>query len=240
MNTKTWIIFGVIVVAIFGGLIYISKKDQVVIDVSKVDVTAIQAASAQNGNIAEHVTGNPNSKVRIVEYGDIQCPACGGAHPGLKKVTEDYGDKIGFVFRNFPLTSIHPNALASATVVEAAGLQGKYWEMNNLLYGTQSSWSNLSSDDRTGRFNTYAQQLKLDMDKFKKDLESSSISQKISYDQALGRKQGVTGTPSIFVNGEKLSDSVSGKLVQGDAKPLRDLLDAKLKENGIEPPTATN
>lgn len=236
MNTKTWIIFGVIVVAIFGGLIYISKKDQVSIDLSKVEVNAIQAAEAQNGNIAEHVIGSPDSKVRIIEYGDIQCPACGGAHPGLKKISEDYGDKIGFVFRNFPLTSIHPNALAAATVVEAAGLQGKYWEMNNLLYETQTSWSNLSTDDRTGRFNGYAQQLNLNMDTFKKDLESTNISKKIAYDQALGRKQGVSGTPSIFVNGTKIPDEVSSKLVKGDAQPLRELLNTKLKENGIEPP----
>lgn len=239
MNTKTWIIFGVICVAIFGGLIYISKKDQVSIDFNKVDVKAVQAASPENGNIADHVAGSPDSKVRIVEYGDLQCPACGGAHPGLKKIIEDYGDKIGFVFRNFPLTSIHPNALAASTAVEAAGLQGKYWEMNNLLYETQTSWSNLSPDDRTSKFSTLAGQIGLNADKFKADLSSANISKKISYDQALGRKQNVTGTPSIFVNGEKLKDEVSSSLVKGDAKPLRELLNEKLKENGVEPPAIT-
>lgn len=239
MNTKTWIIFGVICVAIFGGLIYVSKKDQVSIDFSKVDVKAVQAASPENGNIADHVAGSATSKVRVVEYGDLQCPACGGAHPGLKKIIEDYGDKIGFVFRNFPLTSIHPNALAASTAVEAAGLQGKYWEMNNLLYETQTSWSNLSPDDRTTKFSTLASQIGLNADKFKKDLSSSDISKKISYDQALGRKQNVTGTPSIFVNGEKLKDEVSSSLVKGNAKPLRELLNEKLKENGVEPPAAT-
>ena len=236
MNKKTWIIFAVICVAIFGTLIFISKKSQVTVDTNKIDVNAVQAASPENGNIADHVAGSAAAKVRLIEYGDMQCPACGGAHPGIKQIVADYGDKIGFVFRNYPLTTIHPNALAAATAVEAAGLQGKYWEMNNLLYETQSSWSNLSPEDRTGKFSDYAAQVGLDGEKFKKDLSSSSISKKISFDQALGRKLNVTGTPGLFLNGEKLSDEVSGSLVKGDATPLRELIDRKLKENGITPP----
>lgn len=236
MNKKTWIIFAVICVAIFGGLIYLSKKDQVSIDVNKIDVKAIQAASPENGNIADHVAGSSDAKVRLIEYGDMQCPACGGAHPGIKQIVADYGDKIGFVFRNFPLTTIHPNALSAAAAVEAAGLQGKYWEMNNLLYENQSSWSNASSDERTGKFNEFANRLGLDLDKFKTDLSASNISKKIAYDQALGRKLNVTGTPGLYLNGEKLSEEVANSLVKGDATKLRELIDRKLRENGIEPP----
>lgn len=239
MNTKTWIIFGVICVAILGGLIYISKKDQISINVDKIDANAIQAASPENGNIADHVAGSPTSKIRLIEYGDLQCPACEGAHPGIKQIVADYGDKIGFVFRNFPLTTAHPNALAAAAAVEAAGLQDKYWEMNNLLYETQTSWSNLSSDERTNKFADYAKQVGADATKFKNDLGSQNISKKIAYDQAIGRKINVTGTPSLFLNGEKLSEDISGSLVKGDAKPLRELLNTKLKENGVEPPAAT-
>lgn len=236
MNKKTWIIFAVICVAIFGTIIYISRKNQIYIDTSKIDANAIQAASPENGNIADHVAGSPTAKVRLIEYGDIQCPACGGAHPGIKQIIADYGDKIGFVFRNFPLTSAHPNALAAAAAAEAAGLQGKYWQMNDFLYEHQSGWSNASTNERTGKFIDYASQIGLDVEKFKTDLDSSSISRKIEYDQAIGGKVGVTGTPSLYLNGEKLSEEAANNLVKGDAAKLRELINTKLRENGVEPP----
>lgn len=239
MNTKTWIIFGVVCVALLGGLIAVSKKDQAGIDLSSVNVNTVLPASDQNGKIADHVEGDAKSKVILVEYGDFQCPSCGGAHPGIKKITEDYGDKISFVFRNFPLTSIHPNALAAAAAAEAAGIQGKYWEMHNMLYEQQNTWSNASSEERTTKFVAFAQQLNLDTTKFREDLASDLITKKINFDQATGKKLEVSATPSFFLNGEKVDSEISGKLVQGDASAIRELLSTKLKENGVEPPATT-
>ncbi len=239
MNTKTWIIFGVVCVAILGGLIAYSRSQNPAADTKDIDANAIIAASAANGNIADHVQGSKDAKVVLIEYGDFQCPSCGGAHPGVKKITEDYGDKIAFVFRNFPLTSIHPNAVAAATAVEAAGLQGKYWQMHDLVFENQNAWSTLSADQRTSKFQELAAQAGVaDAEKFRTELSAKSIATKISFDQSLGKGKAVTGTPAFFLNGERVNSDVSGKLVQGDAQPLRDLINNKLKDAGIELPAS--
>jgi protein-disulfide isomerase len=112
MSKKAWIVFVVIVVVLLGGLVYLSSRNK--IDVSNVDVTTIQPASAASGNIADHVFGNSDSKVKLVEYGDFQCPGCGSVYPTLKTLSEKYQGQIAFIFRNFPLTTIHPNARAAA------------------------------------------------------------------------------------------------------------------------------
>lgn len=240
MNTKSWVIFGAICVLLFGGLIYFSRQNKVSVDLNGVDINKAIAASDQNGNIADHTLGDPNAKVVLIEYGDIQCPSCGGAHPGIKQITEDYGDKIGFIFRNFPLTSAHPNAFAAATAAEAAGLQGKYWEMHNILFEDQNTWSSLSAEQRTSKFIDYARQSGVtDQAKFESDLSAGSISTKIGFDQAVARQKEVSATPTFFLNGEKVDSDTSGKLVQGDASAIRALIDRKLKENNIEPPAST-
>ncbi len=236
MNTKTWIIFGVICVALFGGLIAYSRSQNNSAEVDNVNVNSILAASKSSGEIADHVLGNKDAKVIWVEYGDFQCPSCGGAHPGVKQLMDEYKDRVAFVFRNFPLTSMHPNAVAAATAVEAAGLQDRYWEMHNLVFENQNSWNSLSADQRTGQFVQMAQQVGVkDIEKFKKDQGDTAISKKISFDQALGKKQNVSATPSFFLNGEKVSTDASNALVQGDASKMRTQLDDLLKKLGVKP-----
>lgn len=229
MNKTRWIIFTAIIVLLFGGLIAYSRMNSTTTDVSSVDGATIIAANDQNGNIADHVYNNAESKVILVEYGDYQCPGCASVAPTIKSLLGDYGDKISFVFRNFPLTSIHPNARAASAAAEAAGLQGKFWEMHDSLYESQTSWQSLAASERLAAFKTYAEALSLDMTKFEADLSSSNITQKISFDQALGTKANVTSTPSFFLNGEKLPDTVASDLLQGDTTALKALLDEKLK-----------
>lgn len=221
MGTKGWIIFSVIVVAILGGLVVLSGKDK--IDVSKVDQNSIVTASEQTGNIEEHVFGNAKSKVVLIEYGDFQCPACGGAHPNLKRITEEYKDKIAFIFRNYPLTSIHPNARAASAAAEAAGLQGKYWEMHDALYESQDGWSSSDATDRTSFFITQAKSIGVkNLEKFQQDLASKEINKKISFDLALGKKAGASGTPTFVLNGTRLSEEITNDAVGGQATKLED------------------
>jgi len=227
VSKKAWIIFSVVVVALLGGLVYLSSKDK--IDVSQVNEKSVLAASDKNGNIADHVYGKKNSKVILIEYGDFQCPGCAGAHPQVKAITEEYKDKIAFVFRNFPLTNIHPNARAAAAAVEAAGLQGKYWEMNNLVYDNQDNWKDASTDQRDSLFTQYAVEAGVNKDKFTQALANATISKKISFDQALGKKVRVSGTPTFFLNGTLVNESVTNNIIQSDGSQLKKLLDEALK-----------
>ena len=234
-------------VVLLGGLIYLSNQGK--LDVSNVDTNALQSANENNGNISDHTFGNAKSKVTLIEYGDFQCPGCGTAHPYIKSLTEKYKDQISFTFRNFPLTSMHPNALTAAAAAEAAGLQGKYWELHNTIFENQADWQSLSSDERTDYFVNLAKTAGLDANKFRTDFTTNtSINKKIKYDQALGKKVGVTGTPQFMLNGEHLDQYVKdGKIVpQGTegANPIwsdQDALETlilipALKKAGIELP----
>ena len=216
MTKKAWIIFAAMCVGLIGGLIFLQQRNQ--IDVSSVDTTKAQPASSESGDISEHVYGNSNSKVLLVEYADFQCPGCNSSYPVTKKVIEKYKDKIGFIFRNYPLTSAHPNALAAAAAAESAGLQGKYWEMHNSLFENRASWVELSGSTRTDAFVKLASDIKdLNVDKFKTDLENPVIRKKIDYDMALGKKDSVGGTPAMYINGKDVGSQkvLNGKLVSG-------------------------
>lgn len=210
MTTKTWIIFGIIVAVLFGGLLVWSGRDR--IDVSKVNENTILSSSKVSGDIADHVKGNKDAKVILIEYGDFQCPGCGAAYPRVKSLIEKHSENIAVVFRNFPLTNIHPNARAAAAAAEAAGLQGKYWEMHDILFESQDAWSDASTAERGELFNGYAKQIGLDTKKFSSNLSdlSARLNQKISFDQALGRKLDVTGTPTFFLNGTKMTEDQTG------------------------------
>jgi protein-disulfide isomerase len=215
MSKKAWIVFVGVCVVLLGVLIYISAKDKV--DVSSVDQEKIQSSVEMSGGIADHVYGKKESKVTLIEYGDYQCPACGNAYPIVKPVVEANKNDIAFVFRNFPLTSIHPNALAGAASAEAAGLQNKYWEMHDLLYEGQSSWENLPGDQRTSFFADYAKTLGLNVDTFRKDIVSNKVNQKINFDIAIGKKIGVDATPTFYLNGKKLEQDTWGAKEKLDA-----------------------
>lgn len=229
MGKVGWIIFSVIAVGILAVLIATSGNSK--LDVSSVDLNVAHSASENSGNIADHVFGKIDSPVTLIEYGDFQCPGCGGAHPRVKAITEEYKDQLQFIFRNFPLTSIHPNAKAAAAVVEAAGLQGKYWEMHNLVFENQQAWSLLTGTERTDTFDGYARQLGLDITKFSTDWASEAVAQKITFDQALGKKAGVDSTPTFYLNGVKLDQAV-----WGDDDALRAAINTELTKANIALP----
>lgn len=217
MSKKVWIIFTAVCLVVLGGLVYLSNQNKVNVD--DVATNTVLPATDASGTIADNVYGNAKSKVVLIEYGDYQCPGCGDAYPIMKSVTEKYKDQIGFVFRNFPLPQLHPNAMSAAAAAEAAGLQGKYWEMHDKIYENQSGWGNLSPDARVDAFASYAETLGVNRDTFKTDMTSQKIGQKIAFDQALGRKIGVTGTPAFFIDGKEVNQYVlGGKIVPSGTK----------------------
>ncbi len=224
MTPTRWIVFGAICLLTLGGLVALSRDKKV--DVSSVDVNIVNTT----GPNADHVFGKVDSKVVLVEYGDFQCPSCGGAYPQLKTLKSEYKDRIAFVFRHFPLTTIHPNAFAASSAAEAASKQGKFWEMHDKLYETQSTWENISPEKRGDVFISFAQELGLNVDTFKNDLSSESVSAKINYDRALGGKAGVNATPTLFLNGKKLSNDIVGQVVQGNGDKLKNEIETALKD----------
>lgn len=232
MTRKTWIIFILCVAVLLGGLVMLSRSSSPQVDVSKVDASKYQPAMADNGQIADHAYALTDSKVVVIEYGDYQCPSCAAQYKNFNAVADEYKDQITFIFRNFPLTSIHPNALSAASAAEAAGLQNKYWQMHDLLYKKQSEWSSLQSDQRTSKFVDYANSLGLDTDKFKTDMASSDVAKKIAFDQALGRKESINSTPNIVINGIIVESAT-----WSNQEALKKVIDQKLKDSGIAPPT---
>ncbi|HXH04840.1 MAG TPA: thioredoxin domain-containing protein [Candidatus Nitrosotenuis sp.] len=232
MTPIRWIIFAAIVVLSLGGLIALSSKDKIKVD--SVDTNAI----LRDGDNADHVYGNPNAKVVLIEYGDFQCPGCAGAHSKLAAIKEAYKGEMAFVFRHFPLTTIHANALAASSAAEAAGMQGKFWEMHDLLYQSQDSWENLRAEDRGAIFESYAAQLGLNIDQFNTDIASEKVSKKIAYDRAIGAKAKVDSTPTLFLNGEKVSDELVTDVVQQNGDKLKAKIEALIKQTGGTVPEA--
>ncbi len=141
----------------------------------------------------DHIQGSPAAIVTLVEYGDYQCPDCLQAHPIMIDIQEHLRDKMRLVFRNFPLTTVHPLAQRAAEAAEAAGAQGKFWEMHDYLYEHQA---HLNNDDLL----RYAQEIRLDIGRFTRDLESHAFAARVREDVESGIKSGVNGTPTFFIN----------------------------------------
>lgn len=151
---------------------------------------------------ADWARGDENASVVLIEYGDFQCPACASYHPFVKELEKEFSGQLKFAYRHFPLKQIHKNADISARASEAAGKQGKFWEMYDKLFENQTSWS--ESPDAEKIFIGYATDLDLNIDLFLKDLDSEDIKNKISNDYESGIKSRVNSTPTFFLNGERI------------------------------------
>ena len=150
-----------------------------------------------------HVRGQGTAGVKLVEYGDFQCPACLSYEPTVQQVRTKYDEQITFQFRHFPIISSHPNAFAAARAAEAAGLQGKFWEMHDALYDQQNWQVWTRSNGPTAEFNRYAQQIGLNVVQFKKDFASSRVNDAVNADMAEGNRLKVDSTPTFFIDGKK-------------------------------------
>jgi protein-disulfide isomerase len=148
----------------------------------------------------DNMQGSAAAPIELVEYGDYQCPHCGLAYPIVKAIQKQLGDKLKFVFRNFPLAEEHPNATNAAIATEAAAGQSKFWEMHDILFGHQSRL------DKTSLIK-YAEKLGLDVKKFELDFDRQDVQDKVARDFESGVRSGVNGTPTFFINGKKYNDS---------------------------------
>ncbi|HZZ41658.1 MAG TPA: thioredoxin domain-containing protein [Tepidisphaeraceae bacterium] len=152
----------------------------------------------------DHAQGPTDAPVTLVEYGDYECPYCGRAYPIVKKIQQEMGDKLRFVFRNFPLNTIHEHASQAAQAAEAAGGQGKFWEMHDILYEHQDEL--VDADLRQ-----YALRIGVEIYRFEKEMSEAAYANRVRDDFRGGIRSGVNGTPTFFINGERYE----GKLEYG-------------------------
>jgi protein-disulfide isomerase len=194
------VVAGVLFIAVGGGTSLFFWKERAGARETKVASTKIGKAGAEPA----HIHGSPNARVKIEEFGDFQCPSCAALSPALGQAEQKYHGNLCVIFRQFPLAS-HPHAQEAARAAEAAGLQGRFWEMHDLLYGSQLVWTRAA--DVQELFNQFAKSIGLDLERFKIDMESEQVKTRIVADQQRAASLGVNRTPAIFINGERLPDS---------------------------------
>jgi protein-disulfide isomerase len=161
-----------------------------------------------------HTLGAKDAPVMLEEFGDFECHSCGLLHPILNKMKGEFGPRIVIVFREFPLVAKHPHALEAARAAEAAGLQGKFWEMHDLLFENQDTWN--EAPDVQPIFEDYATTIGLTLDRFRHDLSSEIVSRRIAQDRDRGYSIGISSTPTLFLNGQEV--------------PFESMSDEKLRE----------
>jgi len=183
-----WVIIGIIAVILIGGSIWFSSG----------------AADTYNEGvvIGDNIKGSPDAVVVLVEYSDFQCPACAQFQPIVAEIMAAYNDQLRFEYKHFPLKQIHSLAEPAARAAEAAGQQGKFFEFHDLLFINQKTWT--ASPNPAGFFTQYAQELELDMDTFARHQRSSLIRDKVTTEFEEARSLGLTGTPTFFLNGERM------------------------------------
>jgi protein-disulfide isomerase len=248
-NNKIFIavVLGTILLLV-GGVFLFSKNSTSQSSGPKIASNLLEPAGGQKtgGKVnGEYIAASKTATVSLTEFGDYQCPACSAYSTLVTQVITDFAGKLSYSFKNFPLSQ-HTNAPISSYAAEAAGLQGKYWEMHELLYKNQQSWDD--STDAKSIFMTYAKDLGLNVDQFGKDIDSSKVKGFVQTDLADGRTINIDSTPTFFVNGVKIASPQSledfKKTIQAaidssqvaeasEETPFHTHFDLKVYENGI-------
>ena len=200
-KTKPIAVIVVAVVLAAGIAVYLSKPGSPSSDDSK---SANIAANPGGG----HIRGKASAPVTLVEFGDYQCPSCGYFYPMVEELLRRYPDKVKLEFHHYPLIQVHAHALEAAMAAEAAGDQGKFWEMHDLLYQHQREWSNMPNAE--AEFLAYAGQLGLNANKFMQSKKSPDVEKRILEDIKRGSDAKVEGTPSFYINGRMLDPLPKG------------------------------
>ncbi len=192
---KNFIYFIIVVVIVFAVILF-SGGSKVENNFTKEELSKV----LEN----DYVEGKVDSKVVFIEYLDFQCPACKAYAPFMDEAKEAYGDRVAFVTRHLPLTEIHPNAELAGRAAESAGLQGKYKEAHDILFDRQNEWSRKRLS--LNLFDSYMEEIGLDMEKYKEDLSSDAVIKKVKTDLAAAQFLGLNSTPSFLLQGEPLAN----------------------------------
>src|SRR5881398_3189377 len=198
-----------------GAMLYRAKRPQLL------TIPEDKVLPGKGGAESMHIRGNPDAPVTLEEFGDFQCPPCGNIAVFIDELVKEYGPRLRIVFRNFPLPN-HKHAREAAFAAEAAGLQGRYWEMHDVLYREQAVWS--KADNARELFDSYAGMLGLNLNQFKKDIASEKARQRIESDQERADSLGVRSTPTVFINNQEVAPN------EKTPNGLRAKIDAALKQ----------
>lgn len=241
-NKTIWIVV-VAIIAVFGVVATISilqrneeRKDGgevTAVDADNYNLVEVIPASAESGDMPENVVGDPNAPVKIFEYADYQCEGCAAMNPYLNKLVEEYDGKVAVVYRGYVL-SYHQNGTAAASAANAAALQGYWKQFKDLLFANQDDWFYASASERQKLFEKYFEEAtdgNGDLAQFRKDMQSTKVAQKISFDRALAEKRGLEWTPYIWVDDERVEKTSMGANFM---ESMRTKIDARLKELGIK------
>lgn len=205
MTTETKVLGSVLiltVVLLLGGVFLLSRNQSPKASTLGTNIVQIDYSKGQK-------IGSSSAKVKLVEFSDLECPACLNVEPIVKKIRASYSlDQLQFIYRHFPLTQ-HPHSRQVATLAEAAGEQGKFWEMHDKLFETQTAWTKLDNAEATTFFIDLAKQLNLDENKVKKALDENTFLSKINDDLTEGQRLGVDSTPTFYLNGRKVDIQLS-------------------------------
>ncbi|MEY2488273.1 MAG: hypothetical protein QOC70_215 [Verrucomicrobiota bacterium] len=232
--------------AIIGAVLLITAGGGLLLYRSKYSGPPLKIATGKPGAEPAHIRGAANARVTLEEFGDFQCPPCGFLAATLVKVEHDYADSVRVVFREFPL-AMHPHAMTAACAAEAAGLQGRFWEMHDLLFKNSLQWGKLSPHppSPTGAlipappeeargvramFVDYAAKIGLDVDRFNRDMDTQEVKARIKLDQERAASIGVDRTPFLFIDGVQIP------FASLDEKELRAVIDAALSGRPPAPP----
>lgn len=194
----------------------------IVYGITKLATNATGGMLADAVSASDWVRGRKDAKVMLVEYADFQCPACSAYYPFLKDLEQEFGDRTGFVYRHFPLYQIHRNAGIAARAAEAAGKQGKFFEMHDMLYEKQPVWAGNAYPETI--FAGYAEELGLNVKQFKGDIESAEVKASVKSDYEGGLRSLVDATPTFFLGGKKIKNPKN-------YAEFRQLIESALTEN---------
>ena len=244
-NNKPLFIVLSVIIFIFIGLVIVlprlskTKETSTTVDVSNYNISSVIAPDENNGNIGDHIKGDSSAPLTIYEYADYQCTGCATVNPWMKELLSEYSGKLRIVYRNFPLTSIHPNAIAAASAVEAAGLQGYWEEYGDLLFKNQAEWYYANGTNRANLFMQYFTTLTKgegDLSKFRSDMGSSEVKKKVDFDKAIAESLKIDTTPSFFGEDGKEIDWISetDQSKTSVQNFFRNYINSELEKKGIK------